>query len=325
MTQVDLALQDEYEGQQYGIAQCCPSSCTWVIHCPTGLYLFAHSRWKPPPQPRGLGTWWWKLAARQTSLAFPRLRGLMETCQTRTLLFRTQLMPSACVSDVQNPIVWRTSSQRVMTAPKHCLVLATFVMRPWRGMKSLKDLGWRQVLTKTFPCYGLAWTSSATTTTGLDGVSASIVPRLSEFRQQWCGCLYRYRTCAGWTEYFASGKGTCSSNSKTYKSVWIWVKWFLRWACLERRCCLAWGIGAMIFWWFGKGNYVNWGVDVWLEFGCWMYFKWGLWPPDFADFQDSKPGVFWVLDVDWTGGRQSTRRWVFSLHGCYSGGRRLRG
>ena len=29
---------------------------------------------------------------------------------------------------------------------------------------------------------------------------------------------------AGWTEYFASGKGTCSHNSKTYKSVWIWVK-----------------------------------------------------------------------------------------------------
>ena len=166
----------------------------------------------------------WNLVMKiQTSLAFPRLCGLMETCQTRTLLFRTQLMPSACVSDVQNPIVWRTSSQRVMTAPKHCLVLATFVMRPWRGMKSLKDLGWRQVLTKTFPCYGLAWTSSATTTTGLDGVSASIVPRLSEFRQQWCGCLYRYRTCAGWTEYFASGKGTCNSNSKTYKSVWIWV------------------------------------------------------------------------------------------------------
>ena len=43
-------------------------------------------------------------------------------------------------------------------------------------LKSLKDLGWRQVLTKTFPCYGLAWTSSATTTTGLCGVSASIVP-----------------------------------------------------------------------------------------------------------------------------------------------------
>jgi len=29
---------------------------------------------------------------------------------------------------------------------------------------------------------------------------------------------------AGWTEYFASGKGTCIANSKTYKSVWIWVK-----------------------------------------------------------------------------------------------------
>jgi len=29
---------------------------------------------------------------------------------------------------------------------------------------------------------------------------------------------------AGWTEYFASGKGTCSANSKTYKYVWIWVK-----------------------------------------------------------------------------------------------------
>ena len=28
---------------------------------------------------------------------------------------------------------------------------------------------------------------------------------------------------AGWTEYFASGKGTCSHNSKTYKSVWIWA------------------------------------------------------------------------------------------------------
>ena len=28
---------------------------------------------------------------------------------------------------------------------------------------------------------------------------------------------------AGWTEYFASGKGTCNHNSKTYKSVWMWV------------------------------------------------------------------------------------------------------
>ncbi|CAE7227109.1 unnamed protein product, partial [Symbiodinium sp. CCMP2456] len=27
----------------------------------------------------------------------------------------------------------------------------------------------------------------------------------------------------GWTAYFASGKGTCSANSKTFKSVWLWV------------------------------------------------------------------------------------------------------
>ena len=43
-------------------------------------------------------------------------------------------------------------------------------------LKSSKLLGWRQVLTKIVPYNGLASTSSATTTTGLDGVSASIVP-----------------------------------------------------------------------------------------------------------------------------------------------------
>lgn len=29
---------------------------------------------------------------------------------------------------------------------------------------------------------------------------------------------------AGWTQYFASGAGTCSANSMTYKTVWLWVK-----------------------------------------------------------------------------------------------------
>ena len=28
---------------------------------------------------------------------------------------------------------------------------------------------------------------------------------------------------AGWTEYFASGAGTCSANSKTYKKAWVSV------------------------------------------------------------------------------------------------------
>jgi len=29
---------------------------------------------------------------------------------------------------------------------------------------------------------------------------------------------------AGWTNYFASGPGTCSANSMTYKAAWVWVK-----------------------------------------------------------------------------------------------------
>ena len=28
---------------------------------------------------------------------------------------------------------------------------------------------------------------------------------------------------AGWTEYFASGKGTCSPNSKAFKKIWLSV------------------------------------------------------------------------------------------------------
>tara|TARA_A100001015_G_scaffold204032_1_gene228010 strand:- start:1490 stop:1798 length:309 start_codon:yes stop_codon:yes gene_type:complete len=28
---------------------------------------------------------------------------------------------------------------------------------------------------------------------------------------------------AGWTEYFASGKGTCSANSKAFKKIWLSV------------------------------------------------------------------------------------------------------
>ena len=28
---------------------------------------------------------------------------------------------------------------------------------------------------------------------------------------------------AGWTEYFASGAGTCSPNSKTFKKIWVSV------------------------------------------------------------------------------------------------------
>ena len=28
---------------------------------------------------------------------------------------------------------------------------------------------------------------------------------------------------AGWTNYFASGKGTCKANSMTYKRVWVSV------------------------------------------------------------------------------------------------------
>ena len=46
--------------------------------------------------------------------------------------------------------------------------------------------------------------ASATTATGLDGVSASIVPlsRLSKFRQQRCGCLHWYAT--SWTVHKSS-------------------------------------------------------------------------------------------------------------------------
>jgi len=29
---------------------------------------------------------------------------------------------------------------------------------------------------------------------------------------------------AGWTQYFASGRGTCNANSMTYKNAWLWVK-----------------------------------------------------------------------------------------------------
>ena len=80
--------------------------------------------------------------------------------------------------------------------------------------------------------------ASATTTTGLDGVSASIVP-LKAVKIQTAtmrmplldsiGIRLRGQSTnppemgAGWTEYFATGKGTCNSKSKTYKSVWIWA------------------------------------------------------------------------------------------------------
>lgn len=112
--------------------------------------------------------------------------------------------------------------------------------------------------------------------------------------------------------------GTTYLSHNQNKSVWIWVKWFLRWACLERRCCLTWGIGAMIFWWFGKGNYVRflgcrYLIGIWLlnvfkmrvvtirfcrfprfqtccflSFGCWLDGR----PP-----KHKKVGVFptWLL------------------------------
>ena len=62
---------------------------------------------------------------------------------------------------------------------------------------------------------------------------------------------------AGWTEYFASGAGTCSPNSKTFKKIWVSVAMIPTPGNYNVYHLDRWHLDSMIFKIMLSNNYLN--------------------------------------------------------------------